>query len=133
MGRLYSTGTPSGSRCSSRTCSSDLVRGHSGRWSLQSHLAMSPTATPATPASLPACPSWVSIPSTYQGGASTSSKNRIAPSSSISQGGGGGGGVGCCGGRPAPRGISGAGPERGVGARRHPPQPAGQALDDVGL
>ena len=46
------------------------VLGHSGRSSRQSQFSMSPTTTPRTSASLPACVNWVSIPSTYQGGAS---------------------------------------------------------------
>src|SRR5207244_4046673 len=65
-GSLYSTGTPSGSRCSSSTSSSDRLRAQSDacRRSPQSQPSISPTTTPATPASVPACPSCVSIPST---------------------------------------------------------------------
>ena len=85
-GSLYITGTCRGSRCSSSTSSSDFVRGHSGRSSRQSHFSISPTTTPATCSSFPAWLSCVSIPSTYQGGASTSSKKRMQPSISSSHG-----------------------------------------------
>src|SRR5207247_11285399 len=85
-GSLYITGTCRGSRCSSSTSSIDFVRGHSGRSSRQSHFTSSPTTTPATFWSFPASRSWVSIPSTYQGGASTSSKKKIDPSTSNSHG-----------------------------------------------